>query len=253
MQARLVALGQEVRTWPELSETARLRVYTSGSPEHRRATKPQWGRASFLALHISTTRVSPSTIFGSKRDCEHYRKAELTVVRTTGTGGFGAATTNASPFGQNRPAFGAPATTTSGSLFGSTTATAGSTGGFGGFGNTNNNTSGGGLFGAQKPAFGGGSLFGSSTTPNTGFSLNSNQQSSAFPISSALGGNNAECQGTGNTPFTAFTEKEATGGVTNHFQSISFMQPYKNFSFEVGSPSLSFPLSHTLTSLRNFD
>lgn len=178
---------------------------------------------------------------------------ELTVIRTTGTGGFGAATTNASPFGQNRPAFGAPATTTSGSLFGSTTATAGSTGGFGGFGNTNNNTSGGGLFGAQKPAFGGGGLFGSSTTPNTGFSLNNNQQTSAFPISSALGGNNAECQGTGNTPFTAFTEKEATGGVTNHFQSISFMQPYKNFSFEVGSPSLSIPLSRTLTILRNFD
>ena len=160
---------------------------------------------------------------------------KLTTVRMTGTGGFGAATTNASPFGQNRPAFGAPATTTSGSLFGSTTATAGSTGGFGGFGNTSN------LFGAQKPAFGGGGngLFGSSTTPNTGFGLNNSQQTSAFPISSALGGNSAECQGTGNTPFTAFTEKEATGGATNHFQSISFMQPYKNFSFEVGLPCLS--------------
>ena len=168
-------------------------------------------------------------------------KLKLTIVPTAGTGGFGAATTNASPFGQNRPAFGAPATTTSGSLFGSTTATAGSTGGFGGFGNTNNNTSGGGLFGAQKPAFGGGGLFGSSTTPNTGFGLNNNQQTSAFPISSALGSNNAECQGTGTTPFTAYTEKEGTGGLTNHFQSISFMGPYKNFSFEVGSASISIP------------
>ncbi len=231
----------------------RLRLSASGSPKHRRATKPQLGRASFIALHMLTRRVSPS-IFRFELYCENYRKLELTVVRTTGTGGFGAATTNASPFGQNRPAFGAPATTTSGSLFGSTTATAGSTGGFGGFGSTNNNTSGGGLFGAQKPAFGGGGgLFGNSTTPNTGFSLNNNQQTSAFPISSALGGNNAECQGTGNTPFTAFTEKEATGGVTNHFQSISFMQPYKNFSFEVGFPSLSIHLSRTLTILRNFD
>ena len=231
----------------------RLRVSASRSLNHRCATKARLGRASFRALHISTTSFSPSSIFRFGLRCRNHRKLELTIFRTTGTGGFGAATTNASPFGQNRPAFGAPATTTSGSLFGSTTATAGSTGGFGGFGNTNNNTSGGGLFGAQKPAFGGGSLFGNSTTPNTGFGLNNNQQTSAFPISSALGGNNAECQGTGNTPFTAFTEKESTGGVTNHFQSISFMQPYKNFSFEVGFPGLSIPFSRTLTILRSFD
>ncbi len=52
-------------------------------------------------------------------------------------------------------------------------------------------------------------------------------------MSSALSQNNAECQGTGGTPFSATTEKEnTTGNMTNHFQSISVMQPYKNFSFE---------------------
>ena len=172
-------------------------------------------------------------------------KMKLTVICMTGTGGFGAATTNSSPFGQNRTAFGATATSSSGGgLFGNTTATAGSTSGFGGFGNTSNNASSGGLFGGPKQGFGSGTtggLFGGSTNQNSGFGLNNNQQTSAFPISSALGGNNAECQGTGNTPFTAFTEKEATGGVTNNFQSISFMQPYKNFSFEVGLHPLPTP------------
>ena len=168
---------------------------------------------------------------------------ELIAISMTGSGGFGSAATNPTPFGQNRPAFGAPATTTSGGgLFGSGTATAGAGGGFGGFGNTtnNNNASGGGLFGAPKPAFGNGNtggLFGGSNTSNTGFGATNNQQTSAFgaPISSALGNNNAECQGTGSTPFQAFTEKDGTSSMSNHFQSISFMAPYKNFSFEVSS------------------
>lgn len=165
---------------------------------------------------------------------------ELIGNTTTGTGGFGAGTTNNTPFGQNRPAFGAATTSSGSGLFGSGTATAGTTSGFGGFGSTtnNNNTSGGGLFGsAPKPAFGGanpsGGLFGNT---GGGFgSTNNQQQTSAFnaPISSALGMNSAECQGTGSTPFSAYTEKEGTSNTTNHFQSISFMAPYKNFSFEV--------------------
>lgn len=124
-------------------------------------------------------------------------------------------------------------------MFGSNTATSGATTGFGGFGGSNANT-GGGLFGGgNKPAFGsqpatGGSLFGG---PNA-FGSSTNQTTTPFggaPLSSALGSNNTECQGTGSTPFQAFTEKEgATGNQTNHFQSITFMQPYKNFSFEVG-------------------
>ena len=161
----------------------------------------------------------------------------LTNVLSPGST-FGASGSNPAPFGANKPAFGS-GTTSGGSLFGSTPSAGTST--FGGFGaNTTGSTSGG-LFGAaNKPAFGGaqtssgGSLFGGGTG---GFGSQTSQPTSAFgaPLSSALGPNNAECQGTGSTPFQAFTEKEGTGNQTNHFQSISFMQPYKNFSFEVSS------------------
>lgn len=78
-------------------------------------------------------------------------------------------------------------------------------------------------------------MFGSGNTGGGGFgSTNNQQQTGAFgaPISSALGTSNAECQGTGSTPFSAYTEKEGTGSTNNHFQSVSFMLPYKNFSFE---------------------
>lgn len=175
---------------------------------------------------------------------ELFPDTQLTGNFSTGTGGFGTATSNTTPFGQNRPAFGASTTTTGGGLFGGGTATAGSTSGFGGFGSTtiNNNTSGGGLFGStQKPAFGsgntGGGLFGSGNTGGGFGTTNNQQQTGAFgaPISSALGTNNTECQGTGSTPFVAFTEKEGTGSMNNHFQTISFMAPYKNFSFEVST------------------
>lgn len=176
---------------------------------------------------------------------------ELTSTSTIGTGGFGAAATNSSPFGQpQKPLFGASTTTTSGGgLFGGGTATAGSSSGFGGFGTNNNNNAGSSLFGSTpKPAFGnsttGGGLFGGGNTQSSGFGANNNQQTGAFgaPISSVLGANSVgECQGTGNTPFTAYTEKEGTGAMTNHFQSISFMQPYKNFSFEVST--VRFPLT----------
>ena len=125
-------------------------------------------------------------------------------------------------------------------MFGSNTATAGTSTGFGGFGGNNANA-GGGLFGgsgASKPAFGAqqgtsGSLFGGGS--NT-FGSTDSQPTTAFgggPLSSALASNSTECQGTGSTPFQAYVEKEGTGNQTNHYQSITFMQPYKNFSFEV--------------------
>ena len=157
----------------------------------------------------------------------------------TGTG-FGTNSNTSNPFGSNRPAFGNN-TASSGSMFGNTTATAGSSSGFSGFGATNTNNSSGGLFGgASKPAFGsantsGGSIFGGGSGGNA-FGSSNNQPTTGFggaPISSALGGNLAECQGTGSTPFQAYTEKESGNNTTNHFQSISFMQPYKNYSFEV--------------------
>ncbi|KAL8849205.1 MAG: hypothetical protein Q9221_005831 [Calogaya cf. arnoldii] len=150
--------------------------------------------------------------------------------------GFGASTP--SPFG-GTSAFGTN-TSSGGGMFGSNTATAGNSSGFGGFGGNTANT-GGSLFGgANKPAFGaqqpstGGSLFGGGGSNAFG---SNNQTVGAFgtaaPASTALGTNVAECQGTGSTPFQAFTEKDTPSGTqTNHFQSVAFMQPYKNYSFE---------------------
>ncbi|KAI4104303.1 MAG: hypothetical protein LQ339_003922 [Xanthoria mediterranea] len=155
----------------------------------------------------------------------------------TGFGGFGATGSTSSPFG-GTTAFGTNASS-GGGMFGSNTATASNSSGFGGFGGNTANT-GGSLFGgASKPAFGaqqpstGGSLFGGGSN---GFGSN-NQTAGAFgaaaPSSTALATNVAECQGTGSTPFQAFSEKETPSGTqTNHFQSITFMQPYKNYSFE---------------------
>ena len=155
--------------------------------------------------------------------------------------GFGAGASNSTaPFGGGTSAFGSNATTSS-SLFGGTPATANSSTGFGGFGGSNTNNTSNSLFGGTgKSTFGGntsgGSLFGGGTT-GTGFGSTTNQPSSAFgaPISSALAPATAESQGTGSTPFQPFTEKESGSNVANQYQSISFMQPYKNFSFEVCS------------------
>lgn len=163
--------------------------------------------------------------------------------------GFGT-NQGSSPFGA-KPAFGGT-TTSGGGLFGSNTSTAGTPTGFGTFGATNNttnptsafgsntNTTGGGLFGnaVSKPAFGAGTTSGGGlfSGGNNAFGATNNQTTSVFgaPQSTALGGNNLECQGTGNIPFQAYTEKEGAGSSqTNHFQSISFMAPYAKYSFEV--------------------
>ena len=225
------------------------------------AKNHDWEEPELLLCH--STSSEPGLTDGSERDLEPIMargglstsssisssetdsvNIKLTQDSPTGSSGFGAGNTGSGGFGQNRPAFGAATTTSGGGLFGSGTATAGTSGGFGGFGNTNNsnnNASGGALFGsaAAKPAFGavntGGGLFGGGNTTG-GFGSGNTQTTGAFgqPNSSALGQNVGECQGTGNTPFSAFTEKEsATGSMTNHFQSISFMAPYRNFSFEV--------------------
>lgn len=188
---------------------------------------------SFLFKEIEPTLPSIQTTSTNTK---------LTLAFSIGTG-FGAASSGASPFGsQNRPAFGAPAATSAGGgLFGGGTATAGTFGGFGGFGgNAANNNTGGGLFGqpaAQKPAFGagttGGGLFGNNA--GGGFGQPSNQTVGAFGGPANIGQNVPESQGTGSTPFQAFSEKEGTGSMTNHFQSISTMEPYKKYSYEVGS------------------
>lgn len=160
--------------------------------------------------------------------------------------GFGSGNT-ASPFSANRTGFGNTTNTTSGGgLFGSNTATSGPSTGFGGFGsNTNNANTSGGIFGAaNKPAFGAqnnssGGLFGGGTGGNT-FGQ-SNQSTSGFgnSLGNALGTNTTECQGTGNVPFQAFSEKDpAAGSVNNHYQTVSCMPAYKNFSVEVSGFAL---------------
>ncbi|KAF9700269.1 hypothetical protein EKO04_001388 [Ascochyta lentis] len=179
---------------------------------------------------------------------------------TTGSSMFGGNTTSAfgsgGGFGANNnsnttSAFGSKpfgSSTTGGGLFGGGgTTTGGST--FGGFGANNNNTSsgfGGGastgtsLFGgASKPAFGGGSttntgggLFGGGGTG--GFGANNNT-TGGFG-SGTTGGfgaaaTNAPNNGTASTPFQAHTEKDGTSA-TQHYQTITFQQPYTNYSLE---------------------
>ncbi|KAF2220396.1 nuclear protein 96-domain-containing protein [Elsinoe ampelina] len=165
-----------------------------------------------------------------------------------GFGGFGSTNNNAGGFGAAKPAFGGTGTT-GGGLFGSnnnTTATSGT--GFGGFGatTTNNQSSGfgastgGGLFGStqNKPAFGGtsnttgGGLFGGGNT-NTGTSA-FGQSTGGFGASTGGFGQQAQPvnQGTAAVPFSAHTEKDTATSANSHYQSITFMQPYQNFSFE---------------------
>ncbi|KAL1801499.1 hypothetical protein ACET3X_001841 [Alternaria dauci] len=165
-----------------------------------------------------------------------------------GSGGFGASATNNNAFG-SKP-FGA--STTGGGLFGGGGATGGST--FGGFGSTNNNTTtsafgssntntGGGLFGQSKPATGfgastttGGGLFGGASTSGGFGSANTNTTTGGFGTGtgSAFGGgsNPPPNNGTANTPFQPFQEKDGTGNAQSQYQTITFQQPYTNYSLE---------------------
>ena len=169
-------------------------------------------------------------------------RLKLTELFTTGTG-FG----SGSGFGSTpKPAFGSTPNT-GGGIFGNNnnnTSTA-STGGFGGFGSTAQSSStpfgstsasqAPGLFGASKPLFGGsattgtGGVFGNApTTTNTTFGGGS---TGLFGGASNTATN--ECQGTGGTPFSPHSEKEPGSSATNLYQSITFMQPYSKWSFEV--------------------
>ncbi|OJJ49056.1 hypothetical protein ASPZODRAFT_1385725 [Penicilliopsis zonata CBS 506.65] len=167
----------------------------------------------------------------------------------TGSGGFGSNTQNqANPLfgGQNRPAFGSNTASTGGSLFGGNTATSGG-GGFGGFGSTGSgaggfggNTgtaTGGGIFGNKTGGFGGSTgstgAFGAGAGPSTGFGAGTATTGFGGGAGTALQqGPVPPSDGTGSTPFNPFTEKDGTSTTTNHYQSISFMQPYSKYSFE---------------------
>jgi nuclear pore complex protein Nup98-Nup96 len=125
-------------------------------------------------------------------------------------------------------------------------------GGFGGGAATNNtttsgfggtNTSGGGLFGSKPSGFGtaatttgSSNMFGASNNTSGGFGTNT---STGFGTSNTSGGfgagasNIAPNNGTGTTPFQAIQEKEAGNANSQaQYQTITFMQPYQNFSLE---------------------
>ncbi|THC96281.1 hypothetical protein EYZ11_004231 [Aspergillus tanneri] len=162
-------------------------------------------------------------------------------------GGFGSGTQNQSNtlFGsQNRTGGFGTGTSSSGSLFGGGTSTAGASGfgsgtaGFGSTGNTggfgSSGTTGGGIFGNKTGGFG------STTGTSTGTSTGGFGTSGGFGSGTGFGGGSGTAfqqavppsDGTGSTPFSAFTEKDGASNMTNHYQSIPFMQPYSKYSFE---------------------
>jgi nuclear pore complex protein Nup98-Nup96 len=169
-------------------------------------------------------------------------------ILTSMAGGFGANTNTNKAFGSTP--FGS--STTGGGLFGGGASTGG---GFGGFGASNNNNA------SSTPAFGassnnaGGSLFGGAA--KTGFGASANAGSGLFGGGggSGFGNNNTNTNantggfgasgggfgaaanqpnnGTATTPFTAFSEKDgATGNATQQYQTITFINPYQNYSLE---------------------
>jgi nuclear pore complex protein Nup98-Nup96 len=160
-------------------------------------------------------------------------------------GGFGAnANTNTNSAFGSKP-FGSGAT--GGGLFGGGAASTGSTfgGGFGAANNTssgfgaNTNTGGSTLFGQQnKPAFGAsttgtGGMFGGGGTTSGGFGSATNTTGGFGAAAGGFGaaGSNAPNNGTASTPFQAHTEKDGTSA-TQHYQTITFQQPYTNYSLE---------------------
>ncbi|KAH3918838.1 hypothetical protein HBH56_025380 [Parastagonospora nodorum] len=143
---------------------------------------------------------------------------------TTGGGIFGGASTGNAfgGFGANNntatstPAFGAN-NNTGGSLFGGQNKTGG------GFGSTA--TGGGGLFGGGNT--GGG--FGATNTTNTTTNAFGASTGGGFGANNAAPVNN----GTASVPFAAFSEKDGTSTTaTQSYQTITFQQPYQNFSLE---------------------
>lgn len=74
---------------------------------------------------------------------------------------------------------------------------------------------------------------GNTTTGSFGSTTNNTGGFGATPTSFGGGGQQAaQNQGTSVTPFAAHVEKDATSSTNSHYQSITFQQPYSNYSFE---------------------
>lgn len=158
---------------------------------------------------------------------------------------FGTSTNNSTGLFGNKPASTSFGGSTSGGLFGNTANNNSS--GFGGStfgGATTGNTT----FGNNSNTTGGSSLFGGSTNTNTtGFGNNQAKPlfgsggagtTNAFGSSFGAGAGGAlasgqvpPCQGTGVAAFAPTDEKEPNGNVAK-YQSITFQEPYKHYSFE---------------------
>jgi nuclear pore complex protein Nup98-Nup96 len=104
------------------------------------------------------------------------------------------------------------------------------------------------MFGASKPAFGAaatsapasGGLFGTAGTSSGTSGFGSGSTGGI-----GFGGTAATqlpLQGTATTPYAPFSEKEPSSTTMSHYQVISFMPAYKNFSLEVSLVHLSFSL-----------
>ncbi|KAI9688364.1 MAG: hypothetical protein M1822_001313 [Bathelium mastoideum] len=213
----------------------------------------------------NNNNTNPSGGFGSSNttgfgSANNTTGGSLFGGSTSNTGGFGSGgfgsnnNQNSSPFG-SKPAFGSTSTSSgSGGLFGGGSTTASSFGGGFGSNAANNpsssapfgsNTGSGSLFGQNKQAFGsagagntgssifggGSNAFGSNTNSNPSGAAGAFGASNSSPFASNV---QAQTQnsGTGSTPFSAYTEKDAPTGSNCHYQSITFMQPYQNYSFE---------------------
>lgn len=168
------------------------------------------------------------------------------ILTSHSSGGFGA-NTNKTTFGSTP--FGGGST--GGGLFGG--GGGASSNAFGNFGASNNNATttpafgsntantGGSLFGQAKPtgfgapATGGGGLFGGGNTSGGFGSTNTNTAGGFGASTGGFGAGNTSTQNTGtvNTPFQAFSEKDgATGNASSQYQTITFQQPYQNYSLE---------------------
>ncbi|EAU35773.1 hypothetical protein ATEG_03971 [Aspergillus terreus NIH2624] len=133
------------------------------------------------------------------------------------------------------------ATSSGGSLFGGGATSGGGFGSGGGGGFRSSGATGGGFGSSGGGLFGnktGGGFGSTTTTPGGGFGSSGGFGGGGGGTGFGSGTGTAFQQaippsdGTASTPFSAFTEKDGASSVTNHYQSISFMQPYSKYSFE---------------------
>ncbi|KEP54149.1 nucleoporin [Rhizoctonia solani 123E] len=196
--------GQQPQAQPQQAGFGAFGGATNTASTFGQQPKP-FGSTGFGATNTTTT---PSFSFGS---ASNTTQPTANAFGGANTGGFGTQTQpQAGTFGQ--PSTSTFGSGTTGTGFGSTNTGGafGATNTGGAFGATNNTA--GGIFGAAKPATGG--LFGSTaaTTPT-----------------------NAAGQGTASPAYIATQERDtAVGGssTTLHYQSITAMPAYRNFSFE---------------------